>query len=65
VQVNRLSGFLPICACCKKIKDEQGTWNHIETYIKEHSEAEFSHGMCPDCVREQYSDFLDFKKLSN
>jgi len=44
-----LSGFLPICANCKKIRDENGDWNQLETYIREHSEAEFSHGICPEC----------------
>lgn len=54
--VNRLSGLLPICASCKKIRDDQGYWTQIESYIKEHSEAEFSHSICPDCVRKLYGD---------
>jgi len=52
--VKKLSGFLPICASCKKIRDDTGHWHHIETYIKEHSEAEFSHGLCPECSRKLY-----------
>ena len=56
-EVKRLRGILPICANCKKIRDDQGYWQHIETYIRDHSEADFSHGICPDCVRELYPDF--------
>lgn len=56
--VKTLSGFLPICSSCKKIRDDDGYWNQIEKYIQEHSDAEFSHGLCPDCVTELYSDFL-------
>ena len=54
--VNRLSGLLPICASCKKIRDDQGYWTQIEAYIKEHSEAEFSHSICPDCVKKLYGN---------
>ena len=54
--VNRLSGLLPICASCKKIRDDRGYWTQIESYIKEHSEAEFSHSICPECVRKLYGD---------
>jgi hypothetical protein len=54
--VNRLSGLLPICASCKKIRDDRGYWTQIESYIKEHSEAEFSHSICPDCVQKLYGD---------
>ena len=49
-----LSGLLPICARCKKIRDDQGYWNRIEDYIDRHSEASFSHGVCPDCLTEVY-----------
>jgi PAS domain S-box-containing protein len=55
-KVRTLSGFIPICASCKKIRDDQGYWNQIEQYIKDHSEAEFSHSMCPDCKKEFYPD---------
>jgi hypothetical protein len=51
-----LKGFLPICASCKKIRDDQGYWNQVESYIMDHSEAEFSHGICPDCVKKLYPD---------
>ena len=56
-KVKKLSGLLPICASCKKIRDDKGYWNQIETYIREHSEAEFSHGICPDCGKELYGRF--------
>ena len=49
-KVKILRGLLPICARCKKIRDDDGDWNQIETYIREHSEAEFSHGICPECT---------------
>lgn len=52
-----LRGLLPICASCKMIRDDQGYWNQIETYIKEHTEAEFSHSICPECVRKHYPRF--------
>lgn len=56
LEVKHLSGLLPICASCKKIRDDKGYWNQIETYIKNHSEAEFSHGMCPECLDRTYGD---------
>lgn len=59
-KVKLLSGFLPICSACKKIRDDRGYWQQIESYIKAHSEAEFSHGICPDCAKELYPDI--FKK---
>lgn len=51
-QVKVLRGLLPICASCKKIRDDKGYWNQIEVYIRDHSEAEFTHGICPDCARK-------------
>ena len=53
-QVKQLSGFLPICASCKQIRDDKGYWTQIESYVKEHSEADFSHGICPDCAKRLY-----------
>ncbi len=53
-RVKTLSGLLPICASCKKIRDDQGYWKQIEIYIKDHSEADFSHGICPDCWKRLY-----------
>jgi PAS domain-containing protein len=55
-KVKLLSGFLPICAACKKIRDDKGYWNQIEKYIKDHSEADFSHGLCPECAKKLYPD---------
>jgi len=54
--VKTLHGLLPICASCKKIRNDQGYWQNLEGYISEHSEAEFSHGLCPDCLRRLYPD---------
>jgi len=58
-KVNLLSGLLPICASCKKIRDDKGYWKQIEGYIREHSEAEFSHGICPDCAKELYPEMYE------
>lgn len=58
-EVKLLSGFLPICASCKKIRDDQGYWNQIESYIQRHSQAQFSHSICPECMRKLYPDFID------
>ena len=55
-QVKVLTGLLPICASCKKIRDEQGRWNSVEKYIRERSTAEFTHGICPDCARRLYPE---------
>jgi len=55
-QVKLLSGLLPICASCKKIRDDKGYWNQIEKYIGDHSEAEFSHGICPECAQKLYPE---------
>ena len=56
-QVKTLSGLLPICANCKKIRDDKGYWHSVEVYVRDHSEADFSHGMCPDCAKELYPWF--------
>lgn len=56
LKVKTLSGLLPICASCKNIRDDNGYWNQIESYIKTHSEAEFSHSICPDCAKKLYPD---------
>ncbi len=58
-QVKQLSGLLPICASCKKIRDDNGYWTQIESYISKHSEAEFSHGICEECIKKLYSDLCD------
>lgn len=61
-KVKTLSGLLPICASCKKIRDDKGYWNQIEIYIGSHSNAEFSHSLCPDCVRKLYPNLEAAKK---
>lgn len=54
--VKTLSGLLPICASCKKIRNDDGYWTLVETYVSQHSDAEFSHGICPDCGKKLYGD---------
>jgi CheY-like chemotaxis protein len=54
--IKTLRGFIPICANCKKIRDDKGYWNQIESYIQKHSDAEFSHGICPECARKLYPE---------
>jgi len=61
-RIKMLSGMLPICSYCKKIRDDKGYWSQIESYISRHSEAEFTHGMCPDCAAKLYSDLEGLKK---
>lgn len=56
-RIKTLSGLIPICASCKKIRDDRGYWKQVETYIKEHTEAEFSHGICPDCAKRLYPNY--------
>ncbi len=55
-EIKTLKGFLPICASCKKIRDDEGYWNQIESYIAKHTDAEFSHGICPECTKKLYPD---------
>ncbi len=61
-QVKTLRGLLPICANCKKIRDDEGYWHGVEAYVSEHSEARFSHGLCPDCMKELYPWFKPEEK---
>jgi len=58
-QVRALSGLLPICSQCKKIRDDQGYWNQIEQYISEHADVDFTHGICPECVRALYPELVE------
>lgn len=58
-KVEVLSGLLPICARCKKIRDDSGYWKQVEEYFEEHSRAEFTHSICPDCLREMYPEIAD------
>ncbi len=57
-RVKVLEGLIPICAKCKKIRDDRGYWNQLEKYIRDHSEAEFTHGLCPECLEELYQNEL-------
>ncbi|MEW6303881.1 MAG: response regulator [Verrucomicrobiota bacterium] len=58
-QAKTLAGLLPICAGCKKIRDDQGFWQQVEHYLQAHSNAEFSHGLCPDCMERIYPDLAE------
>jgi len=53
-EVQQLKGIIPICAACKKIRDDKGYWHQVEAYVEQHSTAQFSHGICPDCRDELY-----------
>jgi len=57
-EIKQLRGILPICAKCKKIRNDKGFWEKIEVYICEHSDAEFSHGLCPECAKNLYPDYF-------
>lgn len=58
-QIKILRGLLPMCANCKKVRDDQGYWQDVELYIRDHADVDISHGICPDCFRELYPDFAD------
>jgi PAS domain S-box-containing protein len=67
-KVNTLSGLLPICASCKKIRDDNGYWKQVDDYIREHSNAEFTHGICPECAEKEFPDSardIDRQRKSN
>ena len=57
-EIKTLKGLIPICASCKKIRDDQGFWHAVEVYIRDRTDAQFSHGICPDCARKLYPDFF-------
>lgn len=63
-EIKTLSGLIPICASCKKIRNDQGYWQQVEIYLKEHSTADFSHGVCPDCIRALYPQFEPGKNIT-
>lgn len=64
-RVKQLEGIIPICMYCKKIRDDQDGWNQLEQYITEHSEAKFSHSICPHCVKEQRESFKNSMRASD
>jgi len=55
-EIKTLKGIIPICSYCKKIRDDEGVWNKLEAYVHSHSEAEFSHGVCPECYKKQMEE---------
>lgn len=57
-QVKTLRGLLPICAGCKKIRDDRGYWRQIESYLSAHADVDFSHGLCPECMKKLYPEFV-------
>jgi len=64
-EIKTLKGIIPICASCKKIRDDEGYWNQVESYIQQHSEAKFSHSICPECSDELYGEedwYIEMKK---
>lgn len=61
-EVTDLSGLVPICSNCKKIRDDQGYWNTLETYLKTHSKLEFSQGICPECAEKIYPRYAHVSK---
>ncbi|HPN44406.1 MAG TPA: PAS domain S-box protein [bacterium] len=60
-EIKTLRGIIPICSYCKKIRDDQGYWSQVESYVSKHSEAQFSHGLCPDCIKKLYPEFYKEK----
>jgi len=67
-EINTLKGIVPICAQCKSIRDDKGYWNKLEAYIEKHSDASFSHSVCPECADKLYGDedwYIEMKKEKN
>ncbi len=58
-EIKTLSGLLPMCSSCKKNRDDNGYWNQIESYIQDHSEADFTHSLCPECAEKLYPDLSE------
>ncbi len=61
-EIKQLKSFLPICSSCKKIRDDEGYWNRIETYIEEHTDSVFSHSICPQCTQKLYGNEAWYQK---
>ncbi len=64
-KVRTLKGLIPICASCKKVRDDQGYWSQVEEYISARSEADFTHGLCPDCLKRYYDEYNDAQEKSD
>jgi hypothetical protein len=62
-EIKVLSGLIPICSSCKKIRDDDGYWNDLESYIDDHSEARFTHSLCSDCGEKLYPGYFKSKKI--
>jgi len=58
-EVKTLRGIVPICSFCKKVRNDKGYWDQVEVYVKAHTEADFSHGICPACMKRHYPDLVD------
>ena len=58
-EIKTLEGIVPICSYCKKIRDDKGYWEQVEVYVRRHSHADFSQGICPDCFKKHYSECID------
>lgn len=58
-EIKELQGIIPICSNCRSIRSDNGNWDGLEKYVREHSDAEFSHGICPDCAAQLYAEYLD------
>jgi hypothetical protein len=61
-EIKTLQGIIPICSICKNIRDDQGFWQQVESYISKHSQASFSHAICPECEKEYYTDLKNYLK---
>ena len=62
-QIKTLHGILPICSFCKKIRDDQGAWDQVEVYVGKHSNANFSHSICPECMKKHYPEYCDDENM--
>ncbi len=60
-----LEGILPVCSCCKKIRDKDNNWQQIETFIRDRSNADFSHGLCPECIKKLYPELIQKNNETN
>ena len=60
--IKTLRGIIPICSSCKKVRDDDGYWEQVESYVRQHSLAQFSHGICPDCAQKLYPEYISKKQ---
>ncbi len=63
-EINQLKGIIPICSACKKIRDDDGFWHQVEVYVRDRTEVDFTHGICPDCRKKLYSKFVKEEEKS-